>query len=85
MAPMMHKYARDAKTALTARGFGATTDWIDFLFWDPDAPDASDYSSLRSPTCSGHGWGNGAFGLVDKCDIHVVLCRAPTSQPGFRS
>jgi len=46
MAPMMHKYARDAKTALTARGFGATTDWIDFLFWDPDAPDASDYSSL---------------------------------------
>ena len=46
MAPMMHKYARDVKTALDARGLGNTTDWIDFLFWDPGAPDTSDYSSL---------------------------------------
>jgi hypothetical protein len=45
-APMMHKYARDAKTALDAIHFGDTTEWIDFLFWDPTAPEASDYSSL---------------------------------------
>jgi hypothetical protein len=45
-APMMHKYARDAKTALDTLGVGDTTDWIDFLFWDPTAPDTSDYSSL---------------------------------------
>ena len=46
MAPMMHKYARDAKTALDALGVGDTTEWIDFLFWDPAAPETSDYSSL---------------------------------------
>jgi hypothetical protein len=46
MAPMMHKYASDAKTALNALGVGDTTEWIDFLFWDPTAPEASDYSSL---------------------------------------
>jgi hypothetical protein len=44
-APMMHKYARDAKTALDALHTGGTTEWIDFLFWDPAAPEA-DYSSL---------------------------------------
>jgi len=46
MAPMMHKYAHDAKTALDALGVGDTTEWIDFLFWDPAASEASDYSSL---------------------------------------
>jgi len=46
MAPMMHKYARDAKTALDALGTGGTTEWIDFLFWDPSAPETADYSSL---------------------------------------
>ena len=46
MAPMMHRYARDAKTALDALGVGDSTDWIDFLFWDPNAPETSDYSSL---------------------------------------
>ncbi len=45
-APMMHRYARDAKTALDAVNAGGTTEWIDFLFWDPNAPEASDYSSL---------------------------------------
>jgi len=45
-APMMHKYARDAKTALDAIHAGGTSEWIDFLFWDPTAPDAADYSSL---------------------------------------
>jgi hypothetical protein len=46
IAPMMHKYARDAKTALDALGVGGTTEWIDFLFWDPAAPETSDYSTL---------------------------------------
>jgi Bacterial Ig-like domain (group 2) len=46
MAPMMHKYARDAKTALDTLGVGDSTDWIDFLFWDPNASETSDYSSL---------------------------------------
>jgi hypothetical protein len=41
----MHKYARDAKAALDALHAGGTTEWIDFLFWDPAAPEA-DYSSL---------------------------------------
>ena len=45
-APMMHKYARDAKAALDAIQAGGTTEWIDFLFWDPTAAEASDYSSL---------------------------------------
>jgi hypothetical protein len=44
-APMMHKYARDAKTALDALGVGDSSEWIDFLFWDPTAPDA-DYTTL---------------------------------------
>jgi len=44
-APMMHRYARDAKTALDALGAGDTSEWSDFLFWDPAAPEA-DYSSL---------------------------------------
>ena len=44
-APMMHRYARDAKTALDALGAGDTSEWSDFLFWDPSAPEA-DYSSL---------------------------------------
>jgi uncharacterized protein YjdB len=44
-APMMHKYARDAKTALDTLGVGDTTEWIDFLFWDPTAADA-DYTTL---------------------------------------
>ena len=44
-APMMHKYARDAKTALDALGAGDSSEWSDFLFWDPAAPEA-DYSSL---------------------------------------
>ncbi len=46
MAPMMHKYARDAKSALDALGVGDTEEWTDFLFWDPTAPETSDYSSL---------------------------------------
>ncbi len=46
LAPMMHKYARDAKTALDALGVGDTTEWTDFLFWDPAAPETADYSSL---------------------------------------
>ncbi len=54
-APMMHKYARDAKTALDALNAGDTAEWIDFLFWDPTAPEA-DYSSLaRSYLAPGMG------------------------------
>jgi hypothetical protein len=45
MAPMMHKFARDAKTALDALHAGDSSDWIDFLFWDPNAPEA-DYTTL---------------------------------------
>ncbi|HLJ48142.1 MAG TPA: hypothetical protein VKU01_19140 [Bryobacteraceae bacterium] len=48
MAPMMHKYARDAKAALDNLGVGDSTEWVDFLFWDPNAPETSDYSSLPS-------------------------------------
>jgi hypothetical protein len=44
-APMMHKYARDAKAALDALHAGGTTEWIDFLLWDPAAPEA-DYTNL---------------------------------------
>jgi hypothetical protein len=44
-APMMHKYAKDAKTALDKLGVGDTTGWTDFLFWDPNAPDA-DYTTM---------------------------------------
>ncbi len=55
-APMMHKYARDVEASLNALGFGGTTEWIDFLFWDPSAPEASDYSSLpRSYLAPGTG------------------------------
>jgi hypothetical protein len=46
MAPMMHKYARDAKTALDALGVGDSSEWIDFLFWDPNGPETPDYTSL---------------------------------------
>jgi hypothetical protein len=45
-ASMMHKYARDAKVALDAIQAGDTTEWMDFLFWDPAAPETSDYSTL---------------------------------------
>ena len=54
-APMMHKYARDAKTALDALNAGDTSEWIDFLFWDPTAPEA-DYTTLaRSYLAPGMG------------------------------
>ncbi len=43
-AQMMHKYARDAKTALDALGAGGSTEWVDFLFWDPNGQDA-DYTT----------------------------------------
>jgi hypothetical protein len=45
-APMMQRYARDVKPALDAIGSGGTTDWLDFLFWNPAAPEAPNYSSL---------------------------------------
>ncbi|HLK67269.1 MAG TPA: Ig-like domain-containing protein [Bryobacteraceae bacterium] len=46
LAPMMHKYARDAKAALIREGDGAPDEWIEFLFWDDTAPEA-DYSTFR--------------------------------------
>jgi hypothetical protein len=46
LAPMMHKYARDMKPALDALNVGDSTDWVDFLFWDPNAPETADYTSL---------------------------------------
>ena len=45
LAPYLHKYARDVKTSLGPLGSGGTTEWMDFLFWDPNAPEA-DYSTL---------------------------------------
>ncbi|MBS1827263.1 MAG: Ig-like domain-containing protein [Acidobacteria bacterium] len=45
-APMMHRYARDVKTALNALNAGSTEAWLDFLFWDSTAAETSDYSSL---------------------------------------
>jgi hypothetical protein len=45
-APMMHKYARDVKSALDAIHAGDSPEWLDFLFWDGTAQDAPDYSSL---------------------------------------
>jgi hypothetical protein len=44
LAPVMHKYARDAKTALAAEGAGGADEWLEFLFWDNAAPE-SDYST----------------------------------------
>ncbi|HKA01760.1 MAG TPA: Ig-like domain-containing protein [Candidatus Solibacter sp.] len=45
LAPMMHKYAKDVKTALDALNASDSTEWVDFLFWDNSAADA-DYSTL---------------------------------------
>jgi hypothetical protein len=49
LAPAIHKYAKDVQTALkgigdTENNLGDTTDWMDFLFWDPNAADA-DYTA----------------------------------------
>ncbi|MBL8221375.1 MAG: hypothetical protein JNL62_19230, partial [Bryobacterales bacterium] len=46
LAPVMHRYARDVKTALDTIRAGGTEAWIDFLFWDSTAPQAADYSGL---------------------------------------
>ncbi len=45
-APMLHRYARDVKTALDALHAGDSEEWVDFLFWDSTAPETPDYSSL---------------------------------------
>ena len=86
MAPMMHKYARDAKTALDALGAGDSTEWIDFLFWDPAAPESH---GLFEPSSllpgSGYGWSHGAFGLVDQRDVHVIHVGPIHQQSGRRS
>ncbi len=47
LAPAMHKYARDAKTALTKLGVGSVDEWIEFLFWDENAAEA-DYTTLAT-------------------------------------
>jgi hypothetical protein len=43
-APMLHKYARDLKPVLDSLQAGDSTEWIDFLFWDNNAPEA-DYAA----------------------------------------
>jgi hypothetical protein len=55
-APMLHKYARDVKIALDALNAGNSSDpWVDFLFWDPTAPEA-DYTTMAlSYVASGNG------------------------------
>ncbi len=55
LAPMMHKYARDVKTALDAQGHGGTDEWMDFLFWDPTAPEADYTTSTKSYLATGTG------------------------------
>jgi hypothetical protein len=45
-APTMHRYARDVKTALDVLHAGDSQEWVDFLFWDENAPETPDYSSL---------------------------------------
>jgi len=45
LAPMMHKYARDVKTALDALGAGDSPQWVDFLFWQETA-ESSDYTGM---------------------------------------
>jgi len=44
LAPAMHRYARDAKTALIPAGAGTPDEWVEFLFWDNNAPEA-DYTT----------------------------------------
>ncbi|HTS31427.1 MAG TPA: Ig-like domain-containing protein, partial [Bryobacteraceae bacterium] len=44
LAPAMHRYARDAKAALVPAGAGTPDEWVEFLFWDNNAPEA-DYST----------------------------------------
>ena len=44
LAPAMHRYARDAKAALVPAGAGTPDEWIEFLFWDNNAPEA-DYTT----------------------------------------
>ena len=46
LAPAMHRYAREVKPALDALDAGDSTEWVDFLFWDPEAPETADLSSL---------------------------------------
>jgi hypothetical protein len=47
LAPVMHKYPRDAKVALAAEDAGDPDPWIEFLFWDNGAPEA-DYTTLTT-------------------------------------
>ena len=63
LAPAMHKYARDAKAALAAEGAGGPDEWIEFLFWDDNAPEA-DYTTLNTSYASDrHRRGGGALRL----------------------
>jgi hypothetical protein len=51
-AAMMHKYAREVKTAIASQT-GTTDPWIEFLFWDNNATE-QDYTTLpRSYLASG--------------------------------
>jgi hypothetical protein len=43
-AAMMHKYARDVKTVIASQT-GQADPWIEFLFWDNNAPE-QDYTTL---------------------------------------
>jgi hypothetical protein len=44
LAPAMHRYSRNAKAALQALGAGGADEWIEFMFWDNNAPEA-DYTT----------------------------------------
>jgi hypothetical protein len=74
LAPAMHKYARDAKTALTNldpnEDSGSTDEWIEFLFWDNNAPEA-DYTTSAT-----------SFGLVQRGYVDEFPYRPVHQQSG---
>ena len=53
LAPAMHKYARDAKAALAPAGAGSPDEWVEFLFWDNNAPEADYTTGATSYVTSG--------------------------------
>jgi hypothetical protein len=53
LAPAMHRYARDAKTALIPAGAGTPDEWVEFLFWDNNAPEADYTTGATSYVTSG--------------------------------
>jgi hypothetical protein len=55
LAPAMHKYARNAKAALASLGVAPADQWIEFLFWDDAASEASYATGIPSHLSPGIG------------------------------